>query len=216
MFIDKLIKIQGEITKIEKKNNKNIGSVEIMIVTKNQSNKVISILVENGYSYFGENRVTELEEKRSMFPNSRFAYIAPIQSRKLSVVMNFSEEIHSISRKKEIEMMSDYSWSGEYYLQVNIDKDKNKSGIDVEDVFEFIDYAYQEYKLPKGLMCMRSLDKKLTSEGSFSLMNDINTKVIEKYKGYQGKLSMGMSNDYKEAIIYGATVVRIGSEIFGK
>jgi len=48
------------------------------------------------------------------------------------------------------------------------------------------------------------------------LMSDVNTKIIKKYTEYQGKLSMGMSKDYKEAIIYGATVVRIGSEIFGE
>ena len=47
-------------------------------------------------------------------------------------------------------------------------------------------------------------------------MKEINNKVIEKYEEYDGGLSMGMSNDYKEAIIYGATVVRIGSGIFGK
>ena len=48
------------------------------------------------------------------------------------------------------------------------------------------------------------------------LMKNINIELMNKYKGYQGKLSMGMSNDYKEAVNYGATVVRIGSEIFGK
>ena len=215
MFIDKLIKIQDEITNIEKKTNNNAGEVEIMIVTKNQSNKVMSILVDNGYSYFGENRVAELAEKKSLFPNSRFAFIAPIQSRKLPVVMESSEEIHSISRKKEIQLMSDYSWSGEYYLQINIDKDKNKSGIDIDDVSDFFDFSNQEYKLPKGLMCMRALGNNLSQKESFSLMNEVNTKIIKKYKSYEGKLSMGMSNDYKEAIIYGATVVRIGSEIFG-
>ena len=63
---------------------------------------------------------------------------------------------------------------------------------------------------------MRSLSDRFTPEDSFSLMSDINNKIIKKYKNYEGKLSMGMSNDYKEAIIYGATVVRIGSEIFGE
>ena len=130
--------------------------------------------------------------------------------------MKCSKEIHSISRKKEIQLMSKYSWSGDYYLQVNIDKDKNKSGVDVEDVLDIFDYSQKEYKLPKGLMCMRSLSDRFTPDDSFSLMSDINNKIIKKYKAYGGKLSMGMSNDYKEAIIYGATVVRIGSEIFGE
>ena len=63
---------------------------------------------------------------------------------------------------------------------------------------------------------MRSLEKTLSPENSFRLMREINNKLKEKYEEYEGSLSMGMSNDYKEAIIYGATVVRIGSGIFGK
>ena len=86
MFIDKLIKIQEEITDIEKRYKNNIGRVEIMIVTKNQSNETISILLDKGYSYFGENRVTELAEKKELFPDASFAFIAPIQSKKMSTV----------------------------------------------------------------------------------------------------------------------------------
>ena len=216
MFIDKLIKIQDQIIDIEKRSKNNIDGVEIMIVTKNQSKETISKLIDKGYSYFGENRVAELAEKKRLFPDARFAFIAPIQSRKMSIVMECSKEIHSISRKKEIQLMSNYSWTGDYYLQINIDKDKNKSGIGVEDILDLFDYSLKEYKLPKGLMCMRSLSDTVTPEDSFSLMSDVNTKIIKKYTEYQGKLSMGMSKDYKEAIIYGATVVRIGSEIFGE
>ena len=216
MFIGKLDLIQEEIKKIKKSSNLSIREVEIMIVTKNQNSKAIKSLVKKGYSYFGENRVDELIEKKRIFPNSRFAFIAPIQSRKFKSIMDCSDEVHSISRIKEIQLMADYSWSGDYYLQINIDKNENKSGIEIEDTFDFFDYANRKYKLPKGLMCMRSLEKTLSPEDSFQLMKEINNKVIEKYEEYDGGLSMGMSNDYKEAIIYGATVVRIGSGIFGK
>ena len=216
MFIGKLDLIQEEIKKIKKSSNLSSREVEIMIVTKNQNSKAIKSLVKKGYSYFGENRVDELKEKKRIFPNSRFAFIAPIQSRKFKSIMDCSDEVHSISRIKEIQLMADYSWSGDYYLQINIDKNENKSGIEIEDTFDFFDYANRKYKLPKGLMCMRSLEKTLSPEDSFQLMKEINNKVIEKYEEYDGGLSMGMSNDYKEAIIYGATVVRIGSEIFGE
>ena len=216
MFIGKLDLIQEEIKKIKKSSNLSIREVEIMIVTKNQNSKAIKSLVKKGYSYFGENRVDELIEKKRIFPNSRFAFIAPIQSRKFKSIMDCSDEVHSISRMKEIQLMADYSWPGDYYLQINIDKNENKSGIEIEDTFDFFDYANRKYKLPKGLMCMRSLEKTISPEDSFQLMKEINNKVIEKYEEYDGGLSMGMSNDYKEAIIYGATVVRIGSGIFGK
>ena len=70
--------------------------------------------------------------------------------------MDCSDEVHSISRMKEIQLMADYSWPGDYYLQINIDKNEYKSGIDIAETFDFFDYADQKYKLPKGLMCMRS------------------------------------------------------------
>ena len=53
--------------------------------------------------------------------------------------MDYADEIHSIRRKKEIKIMSNWSWDGDYFIQVNIDDDAQKSGVEVEEVFELID-----------------------------------------------------------------------------
>ena len=215
MFIDKLVEIKDEINNIEEINNRVIGDVEIMIVTKKQNKKTVSVLVENGYEYFGENRLDELIEKKSAFNHCRFAFIAPIQSNKFVKIMEYSDEIHSISRTKEIILMSEFPWKGDYFIQVNVDKEPQKSGVMIEKAMTLVDYAYQNFRLPVGIMCIRAFNNTTKPEESYRLMNQLNSKIKKKYPEYAEKLSMGMTNDYSEAIIYGSTVVRLGSKIFG-
>ena len=186
-----------------------------MIVTKKQNKKTVSVLVENGYEYFGENRLDELIEKKSAFNHCRFAFIAPIQSNKFVKIMEYSDEIHSISRTKEIILMSEFPWKGDYFIQVNVDKEPQKSGVMIEKAMTLVDYAYQNFRLPVGIMCIRAFNNTTKPEESYRLMNQLNSKIKKKYPEYAEKLSMGMTNDYSEAIIYGSTVVRLGSKIFG-
>ena len=216
MFIDSILKIENEIKDIKSSNDHIINEAEIMIVTKKQNIKTVTKLVDSGYTYFGENRVEQLIEKKNLFSSCRFAYIAPIQSKKFKIIMQNSAEIHSISRKKEILFMSELQWEGDYYIQINVDREIQKSGVTLDEALDLIDFAYEKFRLPKGIMCIRALGKKTTPEESFKLMNELSNKIKAKYHNYDGKLSMGMSNDYKEAIIYGSTVVRIGSKIFGE
>ena len=215
MYLDKLESLNQEITALQKNYGLDNRKVEIMVVTKNQSNDTVTQLMEYKHNYFGENRVDELKVKKQSFPSARFAFIAPIQSRKFQTIMDYADEIHSIRRKKEIKIMSDSSWGGDYFIQVNIDNDTQKSGVEFAEVAQLIAYAEKEYKLPKGLMCIRSLSKDSNSSESFEKMKELNKAIKQIYPNYMSKLSMGMSNDYREAIIYGATVVRIGSKIFG-
>tara|TARA_B100000029_G_scaffold297364_1_gene290552 strand:+ start:232 stop:882 length:651 start_codon:yes stop_codon:yes gene_type:complete len=215
MYIDKLDSLTKEIRTIQNKYNLNDQSLEIMIVTKKQSSKIVSELIDNKHNYFGENRVDELVDKKKLFPSARFAFIAPIQSRKLATIMDYSDEIHSISREKEIQIMSDSSWGGEYFIQVNIDNEPQKSGVEIEKAVELVDYAKKEYRIPSGLMCIRSLSKESNPSVAFEKMKELNETIKIIYPEYMSRLSMGMSNDYREAIIYGSTVVRIGSKIFG-
>ena len=215
MHIDKLNSLTKEISMIQKKYNLNNQSLEIMVVTKQQSSKIVSELIDYKHNYFGENRVDELVVKKKLFPSARFAFIAPIQSRKLHTIMDYSDEIHSVSREKEIQIMSDSSWDGEYFIQVNIDNEAQKSGAEIEKIVDLVDYAKNEYRIPNGLMCIRSLSKESNPSVSFEKMKELNETIKEIHPEYMSRLSMGMSNDYREAIIYGSTVVRIGSKIFG-
>ena len=98
------------------------------------------------------------------------------------------------------------------FVQINIDNDDNKSGINTEEVEPFFNMFEKFNFFPVGIMCIPSLDH--NSKISFSKMQKINEKIKKDYKNYSGELSMGMSDDYKIALDYGATLIRIGSKIF--
>ena len=94
------------------------------------------------------------------------------------------------------------------FVQVNIGKESQKNGIEVEDLDNFLDSCKQHYKLNIiGLMCIPPNDGK--SKEYFKKMFELNKKY-----GFSD-LSMGMSSDYKIAMIEGATFIRVGSKIFG-
>ena len=82
----------------------------------------------------------------------------------------------------------------------------------VDEVDKFFTYFEELSYFPAGIMCIPSLEN--NPKTAFSNMYKINEKIKNNYKNYMGGLSMGMSDDYKIALDYGATIIRIGSKIF--
>ena len=109
-------------------------------------------------------------------------------------------------------MISKLKNKREVFLQVNIDNDHKKSGIDPDLIFEYFEYSKDRINLPIGLMCIPNMhsDPKIV----FSRMQNMNAELKNVYSEYKGELSMGMSEDYEVALDYGATIVRVGSKIF--
>ena len=86
-----------------------------------------------------------------------FHFIAPIQSRKIKVIFENFEFIHTVSRFKEIDLISKLDKKRKVLLQINIDKDPNKSGIDPDLIFEYFEYSKNSIDLPIGLMCIPNI-----------------------------------------------------------
>ena len=126
--------------------------------------------------------------------------------------MNSCDFIHTLQRPKEILAINECYENQDIFVQINIDDDPNKSGIKVNEVDEFFDNFEGLKYFPVGIMCIPSLDA--DPESSFNMMSKINEKLKKDFKNYKGELSMGMSGDYKIALDYGATIIRIGSKIF--
>lgn len=185
---------------------------KLLAVVKNQNIEDIKKLVEFGVNDLGENRLEELSVHSENFPNQNFHFIAPLQSRKISEILKHTKAIHSIFRKKELDIISKAYVGQELFVQVNIDGDINKSGLTPEQLFEFMYYAKEINIMPAGLMCIPNIisDRRV----AFSKMQNINEELKNNFQDYQGQLSMGMSDDYEIALDYGATIVRIGSKIF--
>ena len=185
---------------------------KLIPVIKNRTVEEVKKVYDYGFREFGENRLEDYYLHSEKFNDAIFHFIAPLQSRKIRSIFENFEFIHTVSRYKEIDLISKLKNKREVFLQVNIDNDINKSGIDPDLIFEYFEYSKDRINLPIGLMCIPNIqsDPKIV----FSKMQKINTEFKNIYSDYKGELSMGMSEDYEIALDYGATIVRVGSKIF--
>ena len=187
-------------------------NAKLIPVIKNRTVEEVKEVYNCGFREFGENRLDDYFLHSDKFDDAVFHFIAPIQSRKIKVIFENFEFIHTVSRFKEIDLISKLDKKRKVLLQINIDKDPNKSGIDPDLIFEYFEYSKNSIDLPIGLMCIPSIQS--DPRVVFSKMQSINAELKKKYSEYVGELSMGMSDDYEIALDYGATIVRVGSKIF--
>ena len=187
-------------------------NAKLIPVIKNRTVEEVKEVYNCGFREFGENRLDDYFLHSDKFDDAVFHFIAPIQSRKIKVIFENFEFIHTVSRFKEIDLISKLDKKRKVLLQINIDKDPNKSGIDPDLIFEYFEYSKNSIDLPIGLMCIPNIQS--DPRVVFSKMQSINAELKKKYSEYVGELSMGMSNDYEIALDYGATIIRVGSKIF--
>ena len=187
-------------------------NAKLIPVIKNRTVEEVKEVNNCGFREFGENRLDDYFLHSDKFDDAVFHFIAPIQSRKIKVIFENFEFIHTVSRFKEIDLISKLDKKRKVLLQINIDKDPNKSGIDPDLIFEYFEYSKNSIDLPIGLMCIPNIQS--DPRVVFSKMQSINAELKKKYSEYAGDLSMGMSDDYEIALDYGATIIRVGSKIF--
>ena len=210
--------ILEEIEEVHKNSHFSKSEVpKLVAVSKKQNeNKVIEAL-NACQTCFGENRVQEAEQrwasKVKNYENLQIRLIGPLQTNKVSQALNLFDIIETIDREKlakEIaKKFNDNVKTKSFYIQINTGSEIQKSGIDPIQSDNFIKYCMEDLKLPiVGLMCIPPINEEPAMH--FALLKKIAEKNNLK------ELSMGMSNDFKEALKFGATSVRIGSLIFGE
>ena len=186
-------------------------NARLLPVIKGRETEEISKVYNEGFREFGENRLTDLNLHKTVYKDIDYHFIAPIQSRKLKEIVKNFKYLHTISRKKEIDILEKLDTDCNYLIQVNIDNDPKKSGVTKNQVFKFYEYCIEKKITVVGLMTIPDINS--DPKTIFSEMHQINEKLIMDYS-YKGELSMGMSNDYEVALDYGATIVRIGTKLF--
>lgn len=193
------------------------SNANIIVVSKNFSLKSIQPLIDAGHIHFGENRVQEATKKWSSIlltkVNLQLHLVGKLQTNKVKEALKIFSFIHSLDREKlAINLKNEEDKIGKtikYFIQINFDKQLHKSGIDIKEADDFIDYCRDELKLNIiGLMCLPPLE--FSPDLYFKQL-----ATIAKKKSLN-QLSMGMSSDYQAAVRAGATYVRIGSAIFGE
>ena len=190
---------------------KNYNS-KLLPVIKGRHEEDILKIYNEGLREFGENRLDELSDHAKFLPEARFHFIAPLQSKKIREIMNNCDFIHTLQRPKEISIINECYENQDIFVQINIDDDPNKSGIQINEVDQFFDKFEGLKYFPVGIMCIPRFGG--DSKSSFKKMSKVNEKLKKNFNNYKGELSMGMSGDYKIALDYGATIIRIGSKIF--
>tara|TARA_Y200000002_G_scaffold380140_1_gene390942 strand:+ start:2091 stop:2741 length:651 start_codon:yes stop_codon:yes gene_type:complete len=211
IIIERFNKIQSNISKLN-----NSKSPKIIAVSKTFSLDHIMPLITHGHIHFGENKVQEAEAKWMQIKKEKkglqLHMIGKLQSNKAKQAVKIFDYIHSLDSQKLADILSksqnEINKSINYFIQVNIGNEKQKSGINYSDVDQFYNYCTKEKKLNiLGLMAIPPQDE--NTEKYFKSLSDLNSSLGLK------ELSMGMSSDYIQAINNKASYLRIGSAIFG-
>ena len=214
--INNLISIEKKIqTKIQNLNYKNY-TPNIVAVSKTFSMNDILPLINYGHTHFGENKVQEgiikWTDIKADFKNIKLHMVGKLQTNKVKYVIPLFDYIHSLDNLKLAEKISSEERKKnkklKIFIQINIGNENQKSGISTDNLNNFYNKCTKELDLNiVGLMCLPPNDD--NSSIYFSKMEELKKKIDLK------DLSMGMSNDYIEAIKYRSTYLRIGSKIFG-
>jgi pyridoxal phosphate enzyme (YggS family) len=198
---------------------KNISNqkINLVAVTKNFNLDHIKPLINIGHVHFGENRVQEAITKWSLEkkikPQIQIHLIGKLQSNKVRDALNIFDYIHSLDTKKLATLLNEEENKKKikikYFIQVNIGSEKQKSGVMLDELDDFINFCRSQTKLNIiGLMCIPPLNGDPLHY--FKILREL------AKKNNLAQLSMGMSGDYIQAINCGSTFLRVGSKIFGE
>ncbi len=210
-IVERFDKIKSNISKI------NNNSVKIVAVSKTFSLSHIMPLIKHGHDHYGENKVQEADIKwrdiKKEKENLKLHLVGKLQSNKAKRAVEVFDYIHSLDSQKLADILSktqnEINKSINYFIQVNIGNESQKSGIPYNEVDAFYNYCTKENKMNVlGLMAIPPNDN--NSEKYFKSLSELNASLALK------ELSMGMSSDYMDAIKHKATYLRIGSLIFGE
>ena len=210
-IVDRFEKIKSKIASL-----KPDKPVNIIAVSKTFSLDYISPLIEHGHLHFGENKVQEAlskwTEQKKNNQELRLHMIGKLQSNKAKDAVGLFDYIHSVDNQKLADALAKHQLNLNrnlnYFIQVNIGNEVQKSGIPINELDGFYNYCVNEIKLNiTGLMVIPPVDQNVVKY--FKLLNELNKSLALK------NISMGMSADYVEAIKHGSTFIRIGSSIFG-
>ena len=190
---------------------------QIIAVSKTFSLSQITPLLNFGHLHFGENKVQEAEHKwqdvKKRYKNVQLHMLGKLQTNKAKIAVKIFDYIHSLDNAKLASKIGQFekelNKKVKLFIQVNIGEECQKSGILIKDLQNFYDYCSKELSLNIiGLMCMPPVD---LDPKNYFIMLKKNSEILNLKD-----LSIGMSNDFEEAIICGSTYLRLGSIIFGK
>lgn len=192
------------------------GEVTLVAVSKTHPPSAIGHAIAAGQRVFGENRVQEAFAKwpalKMAHPDVRLHLIGPLQRNKVRRAVGLFDVIESVDREEVARAITaagaELGRTPDIFIQVNSGEEAQKSGVAPAEADALIARCRDEYRLPlKGLMCVPPVDEEPSLH--FALLAS-----IARRNGL-AELSMGMTADFEIAIRFGATLVRVGTALFG-
>lgn len=225
MICEKIEAIQQRITAAVKKADRKASDITLVAVSKRFPTDAIEQAINCGQTHFGENYAQEASEKKDILGGKvKIHFIGNLQSNKAKIAARCSSIIETVDRIKIAKILNKeaalLNKKLDILIQVNVGEETQKSGVLEKDAIELINSIHNFKHLQlKGLMTIPPFD--LNSEETrpyFIKLRKLSEQLINQgiLNKSQTALSMGMSNDYDIAIEEGATIVRVGTAIFGK
>ena len=204
--------------------DRNPDSIRLVAVSKYQAPEKIAAAYEWGHRDFGENYAQELRDKAKVLRGGiRWHFIGPLQENKVRYVVGTASLIHAVDREKILRAIDARAARlgivQDVLLEVNIGRDPAKHGLDPADVPAFLElFRDTPHTRCLGLMTIPPVeDDSERTRAHFRNMHNLmeSLKKIESGNVLMQELSMGMTGDFRIAIEEGATIVRIGTALFG-
>lgn len=222
---DNIASIKQNIKEIEEKCHRE-DEVNLMAVTKTVDVDKVLEAIDAGITDIGENKPQELSRKYEIIGDKvRYHLIGTLQTNKVKYIIDKAYMIHSLDRISLCEEIQKRAEKIDKVIkclvQVNISKEESKHGLEEEQVVDFIKQVSKDYKNIhiQGLMTMAPfVDDEKEIRKVFSRLKKLSVEIsnLNLPNVEMDTLSMGMSHDYKIAIEEGATIIRVGTSIFGQ
>lgn len=224
MLKEQLEEVKGNIKKACERTGRNPEDVTLIAVSKTKPVEVLQEAYDLGVRVFGENKVQELTEKYEALPKDiEWHLIGHLQTNKVKYIIDKVSLIHSVDSVKLAETIEKEAAKRnlvmDILIEVNVAQEESKFGLKMEEVIPFIEQiaSFPHIRI-RGLMTIapfveNSEENRRIFQNLQKLSVDITSKNIDNVN--VSILSMGMTNDYEVAVEEGATMVRVGTAIFG-
>lgn len=219
---DRLLEIRTRLAAAAGRSGRAAETVELLAVSKTYPVEIIQEAVDAGQILFGENRVQEVVLKQPQLPAKlHWHLIGPLQSNKVRKVLPLVQMLHavdSVDIARDINRIAgELGLHPKVLIEINLAAESSKHGFTPQAVREQLEALYSLDRLYiQGVMCIPPFDPVAEkSRRYFAQLREIRDELEKRGGAPLPVLSMGMSHDFEVAIEEGATIVRVGSAIFG-
>ena len=220
---ERYARVAEEVARVAREAGRDPREVRLVAVSKTVGIDEVARAADAGALDFGENRPDCILEKAHAFPDARWHFIGNVQSRRIPDIVSVSALVHSLYQEHHVakfeEAAARLGKVQDVLLEVNVSGEKSKSGVSPEDVRALLDACAQcEHVRARGLMTMAPRGDAACARACFDglarLHAQLKAELDEERAAVFNELSMGMSEDWREAVFAGATIVRIGRAVF--